>query len=195
MLRNSNHALQADVCFSGSSCTIRAEPAPTLAPKHRRQSYEKRRPEHKVPKTFALPRLENECSRRYNFGMIECIIRRGATRENTATMTLRKSLFLILCCAAALSACSKKSDDTEQRTEWDRGRVVFIANCVACHNPDPSLDGSIGPAIKGSPKELVESRVLRGTYPPDYKPKRNTKIMPSFPFLEPEIPYLVKYLR
>lgn len=110
-------------------------------------------------------------------------------------MTRRKNLFLILCCAAALSACTKESEDTGRSPEWSRGRAVFIANCVACHNPDPSKDGSIGPAINGSSKELVESRVLRGTYPPDYEPKRKTKIMPSFPFLETEIPYLVAYLR
>ncbi|MBI1995358.1 MAG: cytochrome C [Deltaproteobacteria bacterium] len=70
-----------------------------------------------------------------------------------------------------------------------------MANCVACHNNDPAKDGPIGPAIKGSPKELIAARVLRNSYPPDYKAKRPTKIMPQFPYLEPEIPYLAAYLR
>ena len=70
-----------------------------------------------------------------------------------------------------------------------------MANCIACHNNDPSKDGPIGPAIKGSPTELLEARVLRNGYPPDYKPKRLTKLMPQFPFLKEEIPYLVAYLR
>ncbi|HEX2931496.1 MAG TPA: cytochrome c, partial [Candidatus Binatia bacterium] len=72
---------------------------------------------------------------------------------------------------------------------------IYVANCVACHGNDPSRDGPIGPAIKGSPKELVESRVLSTTYPPGYKPKRPTQVMPQFPFLKDEIPYLVTYLR
>lgn len=94
-----------------------------------------------------------------------------------------------------ITACSKKSDaPSEPVSDRDRGRAVYIANCVACHNNDPSKDGPIGPAIKGSPKELIEARVLRGSYPPNYKPKRPTKIMPQFPFLEPEIPYLAAYL-
>jgi mono/diheme cytochrome c family protein len=72
---------------------------------------------------------------------------------------------------------------------------VFVANCVACHNNDPSKDGPIGPAIKGSSRELLEARVLRNGYPPNYKPKRATKVMPQFPFLKSEIPYLAAYLR
>jgi mono/diheme cytochrome c family protein len=75
-----------------------------------------------------------------------------------------------------------------------RGRGVYLANCVACHNHDPARDGPIGPAIKGSPKELLEARVLTTSYPPNYRPKRATKIMPQFPFLKDEIPYLAAYL-
>ena len=30
--------------------------------------------------------------------------------------------------------------------------------------------------------------------PPNYKPKRPTKVMPQFPFLKEEIPYLAAYL-
>ena len=77
---------------------------------------------------------------------------------------------------------------------WQRGRAVFVANCVACHNNDPSKDGPIGPAIKGSSRELIEARVLSTSYPPNYKPKRPTKVMPQFPFLKDEIPYLAAYL-
>ena len=103
-----------------------------------------------------------------------------------------------IACAVALSACSRESETSapgDRSAEWKRGRAVFIANCVACHNNDPSKDGPIGPAIKGSPKEVLEARVLRGGYPPNYQPKRNTHVMPSFPFLEQEMPYLEAYLR
>jgi mono/diheme cytochrome c family protein len=97
-----------------------------------------------------------------------------------------------------ISGCSKESDKPPRATkdaDWERGRAVFLANCVACHNSDPSKDGPIGPAIKGSTKELLEARVLGSSYPPNYQPKRSTKIMPQFPFLKSEIPYLVAYLR
>jgi mono/diheme cytochrome c family protein len=109
---------------------------------------------------------------------------------------LTKKLPVVLL-ALALSACSKESDQAgaAKDPDWQRGRAVFIANCVACHNNDPSKDGPIGPAIKGSSKELVESRVLTTSYPPGYKPKRPTQVMPQFPFLKDEIPYLVAYLR
>ena len=101
-------------------------------------------------------------------------------------------LFLVVC------ACSKDSDQSAEAAkdpDWQRGRAVFVANCVACHNNDPSKDGPIGPAIKGSSKELIESRVLSTSYPPGYKPKRPTHVMPQFPFLKDEIPYLAAYLR
>ena len=93
-----------------------------------------------------------------------------------------------------LGACSKESNDAPKSADWQRGRAVFLANCVACHNNDPSNDGPIGPAIKGSSRELLEARVLSTSYPPNYKPKRPTKVMPQFPFLKDEIPYLAAYL-
>ena len=97
-----------------------------------------------------------------------------------------------------LGACSKESDQgekTAKNPDWERGRAVFVANCVACHSSDPSKDGPIGPAIKGSSKELLEARVLSTSYPQGYKPKRPTQVMPQFPFLKNEIPHLSAYLR
>src|ERR1041384_7837495 len=95
----------------------------------------------------------------------------------------------------ARSACSNKSNDPRKGADGRRGRAVYVANCVACHNNDPSKDGPIGPAIKGSSRELIETRVLSTSYPPNYKPKRPTKVMPQFPFLKDEIPYLAAYLK
>lgn len=106
-----------------------------------------------------------------------------------------RNFWLIVLLILVASACSKESERPGQNPDWERGRAVYVANCIACHNSDPSKDGPIGPSLKGSPKELIESRVLRTEYPPGYKPKRNTKIMPTFPFLKTEIPYLVVYLR
>jgi mono/diheme cytochrome c family protein len=107
-------------------------------------------------------------------------------------------LTILLLSALTLSACGRDSGDSSSASknpDWQRGRAVYIANCVACHNTDPSKDGPIGPALKGSPPELVKFRVLRTEYPPGYTPKRNTKVMPTFPFLESDIKYLAEYLR
>ena len=96
-----------------------------------------------------------------------------------------------------IEGCSKESDQSGKAVKdpkWERGRAVYVANCVACHNSNPSKDGPIGPAIKGSPRELIEARILRSSYPPNYKPKRTTKIMPQFPYLKSEIPYLAAFL-
>ena len=113
-------------------------------------------------------------------------------------MNYTRSIFALAFLALALDACSKDSEHTtesEKSADWKRGRAVYVANCTACHNNDPSKDGPIGPANKGSSKELIEARVLSTSYPPGYKPKRPTKIMPQFPFLKDEIPYLAEYLK
>ena len=107
------------------------------------------------------------------------------------------NLLLVIAFTLLINGCSKESDKSTRpakNPDWVRGRAVYIANCVACHNPDPSKDGPIGPAIKGSSRELIEARVLRSGYPPNYKPKRTTKVMPQFPYLKSEISYLAVFL-
>lgn len=91
--------------------------------------------------------------------------------------------------AAAPSAEGARSGDAT------RGRQVFIAQCVSCHNSDPSKDGPLGPAVKGSSRALLEARVLHATYPPGYAPKRDSKVMPARPDLRESIPDLAAYLR
>jgi mono/diheme cytochrome c family protein len=104
--------------------------------------------------------------------------------------------FALALTVVLFAACSKESNDSPGKNpDAERGRAVYLANCVACHSNDPGRDGPIGPAIKGSSKELLEARVLSTSYPPNYKPKRPTQVMPQFPFLKDDIPYLAAYLR
>ena len=111
-------------------------------------------------------------------------------------MKISQILLITGLSAAIASGCSKGSDGEDAKSaEWQRGRATYIANCVACHNNDPAKEGPIGPAIQGSSKELLEARVLTTTYPEGYKPKRPTQVMPQFPFLKEELPYLSAYLR
>jgi len=75
-----------------------------------------------------------------------------------------------------------------------QGRKAYAANCTACHNPDPTREGTVGPALAGSSLELVRARVLKAEYPPGYTPKRDSHLMPAQPFLAAEVPALAAYL-
>jgi len=75
-----------------------------------------------------------------------------------------------------------------------RGRKVYLTNCTACHHSDPTQDGTLGPAIAGSSRELIEARVVHGRYPEGYTPKRPSAQMPALPHLAPAVPDLAAYL-
>lgn len=75
-----------------------------------------------------------------------------------------------------------------------RGRTVYLSICTACHNADPSREGSQGPAVAGSSLELLRARVLGRGYPPGYTPKRSSNLMPAFPQLEEHIEDLHAFL-
>lgn len=74
------------------------------------------------------------------------------------------------------------------------GRSTYNANCIACHAMDPRTDGALGPAVAGSPLELIEARVMRAEYPAGYTPKRATRVMVPLPHLQPKLPELAAYL-
>jgi mono/diheme cytochrome c family protein len=99
----------------------------------------------------------------------------------------------VLLAAAGLTAACSESRPLDPAAE--RGRQIYLAQCIACHNTDPSLPGAVGPEIRGSSRELLEAKVVRGTYPPGYTPKRPTKIMPPQPGLAPDIPDLAAFLK
>lgn len=108
-------------------------------------------------------------------------------------------LFYVTLIILSFSACTKKAADTSASSDQlksldEKGRTVYVANCTSCHGVDPKKDGTLGPAIFGSGLELIEEKVLNGTYPENYKPKRETKVMQKFPFLKNEIKALHAYL-
>jgi mono/diheme cytochrome c family protein len=92
---------------------------------------------------------------------------------------------------ATLGACSGPAGLSP---EAERGRQVYLAQCSSCHSPDPAKDGPLGPAIKGSSRALLEARVLRGTYPPGYTPKRPSAVMQPMPQVAPSLDDLAAYL-
>ena len=95
---------------------------------------------------------------------------------------------------AALLAVGCGESNKDGATGVQRGRRVYVANCTVCHNTDPALPGSIGPAVAGSPRALIEARVLRAEYPPGYTPKRSTHAMVALPQLAGSIDDLAAYL-
>lgn len=99
------------------------------------------------------------------------------------------------------SSCTKKDPAAPQSPEQvqasdliEKGQRSYQVNCIACHNPNPKLDGVIGPAVAGSSLELIRKRVMEAGYPEGYKPKRNTIAMVALPHLKNDIEALHAYL-
>ncbi len=77
----------------------------------------------------------------------------------------------------------------------ERGRQVFVSQCTACHAFDPAQSGPVGPPVKGSSRALLEAKVLKGTYPPGYTPKRPTAVMPPQPQVAGDIDALAEFVK
>jgi len=95
---------------------------------------------------------------------------------------------------AALVAVAAGCTSSDPPSAVERGRRVYMANCIVCHNPDPAKPGSAGPEVAGASHELLEARVLHGTYPPGYTPKRATKAMVPLPHLASRLDDLTAFL-
>lgn len=95
----------------------------------------------------------------------------------------------------SLSACQKGSNEVLLSALERRGKIIYLSNCIACHNANPTLAGGIGPDIANSSLDLVRARVMSATYPPNYQPKRQSKIMTAFPQYEKDIPAIHAYLQ
>ena len=105
--------------------------------------------------------------------------------------SLRPLAIAALLCAA----CSSGVDDRQLSELARKGEHVYQNICIACHNGDPNLDGSLGPANAGASAELLEAKIVRGEYPPGYTPKRpDSHAMPRFAHLADDIPALAAYL-
>lgn len=90
-----------------------------------------------------------------------------------------------------LGGCSESAESPLAK----RGKQVYLSQCTSCHAFDPSQPGAIGPELKGASRELLEAKVLRGTYPPGHRPKRSTSAMPPQPQLAPDISALAELLK
>jgi mono/diheme cytochrome c family protein len=74
----------------------------------------------------------------------------------------------------------------------EKGKRLYLSNCIQCHNRDPNRKGSIGPEMVDAPLEVMTSKVMTGLYPEKlpagFIPKRKTKAMRKIPKLQKDIP-------
>ena len=120
---------------------------------------------------------------------------------------MRRLLFALLL-AMFVSNCEKKSIEQEEAEEnqkilnntvaltsdIEKGKMVYFANCVSCHNNNPKKPGSIGPEVYGVSIDVLTQKIVYGKYPDNYRPKRTSKIMPSMPHLNKEISNLHAFI-
>ena len=117
-------------------------------------------------------------------------------------------LFFALLLAVFVSNCENNHIEQEEAeadqkilnntvaltTDIDKGRMVYFANCVSCHNNNPKKLGSIGPEVYGVSIDVLTKKIVSGKYPGNYRPKRTSKIMPSMPHLNKEISNLHAFI-
>ena len=117
-------------------------------------------------------------------------------------------LFFVLLLIMLISNCEKKSIEKEEAeadqknhnntvaltTDIEKGRMVYFANCVSCHNNNPKKPGSIGPEVYGASIDVLAQKIVFGKYPENYSPKRTSKIMPLMPHLKKEISNLHTFI-
>ena len=122
-------------------------------------------------------------------------------------MTMNRLFFVILL-MALVSNCEKKNlkqeeaevDKNNQKNsvaltnDIEKGRMVYFANCVSCHNNNPKKPGSIGPVVYGVPIDVLTQKIVSGKYPENYRPKMTSKIMPLMPHLNSEILNLYAFI-
>ena len=119
-----------------------------------------------------------------------------------------RRLFFALLLIMLVSNCEKKGikqEDAEAdqknlnnsvtlTTDIEKGRMVYFANCVSCHNNNPKKSGSIGPEVYGASIDVLAQKIVFGKYPENYRPKRPSKIMRSMPHLNKEISNLHAFI-
>lgn len=81
----------------------------------------------------------------------------------------------------------------------EKGRKIYVANCLRCHNKDPNIKGSIGPEVTDAPLEVMTSKVMTGKYPDPlptgFVPKRKSRAMQAIPKLKDDIPAIWAYVQ
>jgi len=135
-------------------------------------------------------------------------VRSSAFKKYINKLLIMRRLVFTLLLIMLVSNCEKKSTELEEAesdpkklnntvaltTDIEKGRMVYFANCVSCHNNNPKKPGSIGPEVYGVSIEVLTQKIISGKYPENYRPKRTSKLMPSMPHLNKEISNLHAFI-
>jgi mono/diheme cytochrome c family protein len=105
-----------------------------------------------------------------------------------------RTCFAVAAAALLTAAGACSGERAELDAAAARGRKTWENVCIACHAPDPNLDGTLGPAVAGASLELLQAKVLRGEYPPGYAPRRPGAVMPKYPYVEERLADVAAYL-
>ncbi len=85
------------------------------------------------------------------------------------------------------------------QTTLDKGKRLYLSNCIQCHNKDPNLKGSLGPEMVDAPLSVMTSKVMTGAYPAvlpaGFVPKRKSKAMKKIPKLQNDIPAIYEWVQ
>lgn len=93
------------------------------------------------------------------------------------------------------AGCTKSIEPERVMTPLEKqGQLVYVTNCLSCHNSDPTKPGSLGPDIAGTSIEILTIKIKGLPFPSTYVPKRTTHMMPALPFVEKDIPAIHAYL-
>lgn len=108
----------------------------------------------------------------------------------------KERLIMVALLFTLLTACTESNKSTEQNVDplIGKGKTIYLANCISCHNINPKLPGAVGPEVAFASQELIEQRIMHAKYPQGYTPKRKTQMMVAMPQLKDHIPALTKYL-
>ncbi len=94
-----------------------------------------------------------------------------------------------------LHQCVKAQTIPTDKTLIQEGKRLYIANCIRCHNANPTLPGVLGPELYTTPEAVFHTKVPHGKYPAGYTPKRKTRVMPKFKHLEKHVDKLYLYIQ
>ena len=109
---------------------------------------------------------------------------------------MKSSLLLGALISSLLFSTSLLSAD---QATLDKGKRLYLSNCIQCHNKDPNLKGSLGPEMVDAPLSVMTSKVMTGAYPAvlpaGFVPKRKSKAMKKIPKLKNDIPAIYEWVQ